>query len=82
MLGITWTVSYEVSGYVYTITAIAIDHTIVISSSGSTQTIYYKVNGSWVSASAVYKKINGSWVLQTDLTNVFDSQINYKKGVT
>lgn len=82
MLGITWTVSYEVSGYIYTITAIAIDHTIVISSSGSTQTIYYKVNGSWVSASAVYKKINGSWVLQTDLTNVFDSQINYKKGVT
>lgn len=81
MLGITWTVTYSVSGYVYTITNISTDHTIVISNSGGSQpTIYYKVNGSWVAATAVYKKVNGSWVLQTNLANVFDANTNYVKG--
>ncbi len=81
MLGITWTVVYEVEGYVYTITNISTNHTIVVSNSGgSQQTIYYKVNGSWVAAVAVYKKINGSWVLQNDLTSVFDTNTNYVKG--
>lgn len=80
MLGITWTVTYTVSGYVYTITAVATDHTIVVTSGGVTQTIYTKVNGSWVAASTVYKKVNGSWVLQSDLTAVFDASTNYVKG--
>lgn len=80
MLGITWTVVYTASGYVYTITAIATDHTIVVTSGGPTDTIYFKSNGSWVSATKVYKKINGSWVQQTDLTNVFDASTNYVKG--
>lgn len=80
MLGITWTVNYAASGYVYTITAIATDHTIVVTSGGATDTIYFKSNGSWVSATKVYKKINGSWVQQTDLTNVFDASTNYVKG--
>lgn len=80
MLGITWTVTYSVSGYVYTITAIATDHTIVVTSGGATDTIYFKNSGSWVSATKVYKKINGTWVQQTDLTNVFDSSTNYVKG--
>jgi len=62
MLGITWTVTYTVSGYIYTITAISTDHTIVVTSSGVTDTIYYKNNNSWVAATSVYKKINGSWV--------------------
>ena len=81
MLGITWSVTYQASGYVYTITNISTSHTIIISNAGSNQPIiYYKVNGSWVAATAVYKKVNGSWVLQNDLTNVFDSNINYVKG--
>ena len=81
MLGITWSVTYEVSGYIYTITNITADHAIVISNAGgSTPTIYYKVNGSWVAAVAVYKKVNGSWVLQTNLANVFDANTNYVKG--
>ena len=80
MLGITWSVTYEVSGYVYTITSIATDHTIVVSSGGITQLIYYKNNGSWVAATAVYKKVNGSWVQQNDLTSVFSSGINYVRG--
>lgn len=80
MLGITWTVTYTASGYVYTITAIATDHTIVVTSGVATDTIYFKSNGSWVSATKVYKKVNGTWVQQTDLTNVFDTSTNYVKG--
>lgn len=81
MLGITWTVTYEISGYVYTITAISANHTIVVSYSGApTETIYFKNNGSWVTATKVYKKVNGSWVQQSDLTSVFDSNVNYVKG--
>lgn len=81
LFGITWSVTYEVSGYVYTIEAIATDHVIVVSPSGTpTQTIYYKDNGVWKAATAVYKKVNGSWVLQSNLSNVFDSNTNYVKG--
>lgn len=36
MLGITWTVVYEVRGYIYTITAIAGDHTITVTPAAST----------------------------------------------
>lgn len=80
MLGITWTVVYQVSGYVYTITNINTDHIIVVTSGGVQQTLYFKVNGSWVSAASAYKKVNGSWVLQSDLSNVFDSTKNWVKG--
>lgn len=81
MLGITWSVTYTVSGYQYTITNVAANHTIVVApAGGGNPTIYYKVNGSWVAATAVYKKVNGSWVLQSNLANVFDSQTNYAKG--
>ena len=77
MLGITWTVTYTVSGYTYTITNISTDHTITVTNS-STTTIYIKLNGSWVAADAVYKKVNGAWVQQSDLTAVFTSGVNYK----
>ena len=66
--------------YGYDITNIQADHVIVVSSSGSQPTIYYKNNGAWVAATAVYKKVSGSWVLQSNLANVFDSQTNYVKG--
>ena len=81
MLGITWEVSYQVDGYVYTISNITTDHTIVVSAAGSqTTTMMIKVNGSWVAASKVYKKVNGSWVQQSDLTSVFDENTNYVRG--
>lgn len=81
MLGITWEVSYQVDGYVYTISNITTDHTIVVSASGGqTTTMLIKINGSWVAASKVFKKVNGSWVQQSDLTNVFESGTNYRKG--
>lgn len=46
----------------------------------STDTIYFKDNGAWVTATKAYKKVNGSWVEQSDLTNVFQSGTNYIKG--
>lgn len=76
---VTITYSQSVSYYSYTISNIQADHTIVVTS-GSTQTIYFKNNGSWVSATAVYKKVNGSWVQQSDLSNVFNSSTNYVRG--
>lgn len=80
--GVSFTVTYTVSGevYTYTISNVTTDHTIVVSAGASSATIYYKVNGVWVEASTVYKKVNGSWVQQTDLSNVFDSNTNYVKG--
>lgn len=65
----------------YTLTNITADHTIVVTAGGgTTKTLYFKNNGTWIEATKVYKKINGSWVEQTDLTNVFNSQTNYVKG--
>lgn len=77
MLGITWTVSYESDGYIYTITNISTDHTIVVSASGG---IYLKSNGNWVPATKVYKKINNIWVEQEELSTVFSGSINYVRG--
>lgn len=80
--GMTLTVTYSMSGYiyVYTISNITADHTIIFTAGSSNPTIYFKNNGNWVAATAVYKKVNGSWVLQTNLSNVFDSNTNYVKG--
>ena len=67
---VLYTYSYTVNG----------DATIAVTIGEVQQAIYYKNNGAWVIASAVYKKINGSWVLQTNLSNVFDPNVNYVKG--
>lgn len=74
------TVSYTLSGelYLYTVSNITADHTIVISGNAPTDKAYVKLNGSWVQVAKVYKKTSGSWVEQTDLTQVFDSGTNYK----
>lgn len=77
--GITWAVTYEVDGWVYTITSIAAAHTIVVTSAGDGTTALIKVNGAWVAASKVYKKVSGAWVEQSDLTQVFDENTNYVK---
>lgn len=74
------TYSQSVTYYTYTINNIQADHAIVVTSGGGTQTMYLKVNGSWVAASSVYKKVNGAWVQQADLTSVFTSGTNYLKG--
>ncbi len=80
--GISFSVTYEVDGevYTYTISNVSSAHTIVVTVSEVTTTLYFKDNGAWVAATQVYKKVSGSWVLQTTLSNVFDSSTNYLKG--
>lgn len=63
--------------WAYTLTNITADHTIVITEA-ATNKIYAKINGTYVEGKTVYKKISGTWTLQSDLTNVFESGVNYK----
>lgn len=85
VLGITFEVTYSTGSgldhYTYTFTVTG-DSTIAVTigSSGRTDGIYVKQNGSWVKAANVYKKVNGAWVLQTNLRTVFDESINWVKG--
>lgn len=46
----------------------------------TTEQILYKSNGAWVAATKVFKKASGVWVEQSDLTTVFDANVNYVKG--
>lgn len=84
--GATLTITYQMSSggvYVYTISNISGDHTIVVSSSGGgSPKLYVKQNGSWVEVQVqtAYKKVNGSWTIVTDLTTLFDSGVNYRWG--
>lgn len=80
MLGITWAVTYQVSGYVYTITSVTTDHTIVVAAAGGSDVILYKSGSSWVQAAKVFKKVSGAWVQQSNMTAVFDSSKNYVRG--
>lgn len=80
--GVTWTVTYTSSKY-YTYTyTVSGDATIavIISGSGETSKLYVKLNGTWTEVQTAYKKINGSWVEQSDITTLFNSSTNYKKG--
>lgn len=79
LYGVSFTVTYTINGklYVYTLSNITADHTIVVTAPAQ-NTLYIKVNGSWVAASAVYKKVSGSWVQQSNMSSVFESGVNYK----
>lgn len=50
---------------------------LFVEGTGSTATMWFKVNGAYVAGSKVYKKVNGAYVEQTDLTQVFDPNTNY-----
>ena len=70
----------KIVNYIYKITGISAAHNIVVScSSGSTVKIYTKINNSWtqLNFTKIYKKVNNSWVEQNDLTQVFESGVNY-----
>lgn len=70
----------KIVNYIYKITGISAAHNIVVScSNGSTVKIYTKINNSWtqLSFTKIYKKVNNSWVEQNDLTQVFESGVNY-----
>ena len=84
LLGITWKVNYLTGGtldhytYSYTVSG---DATIaVVIGSGEVAKLYIKVNGAWVEVDKVYIKTGGSWVEQSDITSVFSSGTNYRRG--
>lgn len=85
VLGITFTVVYStgtgLDHYTYTFTTTG-DATIavVIGGSGESDKLYVKYNGAWVEVTQAYKKVNGAWVEQTDLTTLFNSTDNFRKG--
>ena len=59
--GISFTITYTISGYVYTytITNVRANHTIVVSAgSGPSEHMYAKINGTWTEFSRIYKKVN------------------------
>jgi hypothetical protein len=68
-----------VVNYTYKIASVTAAHNLAITVGGAKISI--KVNGSWRTYSTVYKKINGVWVEQSDLTTVFQNNVNYVKGV-
>jgi len=66
--GAELTVVYTLDSYtyVYTMTNVQTNHTILVASSGGqTLPIRVKSNGSWVTAQKVFVKQNGSWVQAT-----------------
>ena len=47
---------------------------------GESDKLYVKENGSWVECTKAFVKVSGSWVEQADLTQVFTSGTNYRRG--
>jgi len=82
ILGITFEVEYSTGGgidhYTYTYT-VSGDATIAVKI-GESNTIFVKINGSWIAATKVYRRVGGTWVEQDDLTSVFLSGTNYKQN--
>lgn len=65
--------------YTYSLSNITANHTLMVSIGGAQIKLYVKQNGTWVAYSKAYKKINGSWVEQ-DITSVFNTNTDYRKG--
>ena len=85
VLGISFVVTYStgtgIDHYTYTYTVDGnATIAVVIGGSGETPTLYVKVNGTWVAIEKAYIKQNGVWVEQSDVTNIFQSGVNYKIG--
>lgn len=83
--GISFVVTYSTGTgidhytYTYTVSTNSVI-AVVIGSFIPTQILYFKNNGAWVSVTKAYKKVSGAWALQSDLSAVFDENVNYVKG--
>lgn len=80
VLGISFDVTYELGGIIYTYTyTVDGDATIAVVIGGASAKIYIKENGVWAEYTKGYKKVNGAWVEQ-DLDTLFNSTTNYIHG--
>ena len=79
--GATLTVTYTVSGkvYTYTLANVTADHAIVVTASSSGPELYVKSGSTWVKVSKAYRKANGSWT-EVALDAAFTSGVNYVHG--
>ena len=83
--GISFEVTYSVGSggvdhYTYTYT-VSGDATIAVTIGGSAPQpkLWFK-DPNWTQAVKAWKKVGNTWVEQTDLTTVFQSGVNYRKG--
>lgn len=77
--GCTWTVEYELSGYVYTIANVTADHAIVVAAASTGPKMYVKQSGAWVAVAKAYRKVSGSWQ-EVALSDAFSSSGKYRKA--
>ena len=63
--------------YVYEITNISADHSIVVAYVQTGPDMYVKLNGTWVQVSKAYRKVSGSWQ-EVALDQAFQSGVNYR----
>lgn len=79
--GVSLDITYSIDGviYTYTLTNVTADHTIIVSASAVQPKLWFK-DPSWTVAIKAWKKVGGTWVEQSDLTTVFQSGVNYRKG--
>lgn len=76
--GITFEVSYELDGYVYTISNVVADHALMFAPA-STTALYVKQGSTWAAVQQAYVKRNGSWQAVA-LDAAFDSTKKYRRG--
>lgn len=65
--------------YDYDIINLQDNHTLVFTFGGSAEQMMIKINGTWTNVSEVYKKIDGVWIKQTNLSDLFNTDVNYQK---
>lgn len=82
--GISFEVTYSVGSggvdhYTYTYT-VSTDATIAVTIGSQGEKYIWAKDTTWHRYTKAWKKVNGTWVEQTDLTTVFQSGVNYRKG--
>lgn len=66
--------------YIYSIKKVNIDHVISIVFTEKTNSIYVKINGTYIRVTKAYKKLSGSWVEQTNVESIFANNKIYVRG--
>lgn len=83
--GISFEVTYSTGSgidhytYTYTVSGDAVI-AVVIGGTVATDTLYAKNGNTYAAVTEAYKKVNGVWTKQSDVSTVFQSGVNYKRG--
>lgn len=83
--GISFEITYSTGSgvdhytYTYTVSGDAVI-AVVIGGTVATDTLYAKNGNTYAAVAEAYKKVNGVWTKQSDVSTVFQSGVNYKRG--